>query len=122
MIAAYRLSGLVQLLHKLSIRGVQGSEKLLRVIKVSRPMLSDEIFLLDLEADTIAEPGNRSLPDQHDQTQYAILDPLHRRAADRLQHSLLTHRRSDYLNSYLPCQRRIPSRCSSGPWHEGEYS
>jgi hypothetical protein len=29
------MEGVVQLLHKLSIRGVQGSEKLLRVIKVS---------------------------------------------------------------------------------------
>lgn len=28
------MNGVVQLLHKLSIRGVQGSEKLLRVIKV----------------------------------------------------------------------------------------
>ena len=68
--------GVVQLLHKLSIRGVQGSEKLLRVIKVGRPvrLLAGQLWLRLLVPrktrclnDSIAESRHRPFPHQHHQ-------------------------------------------------------
>lgn len=65
-----RFGGLmVQLLHRLSIRSINGSEKLLKVIKVCSPTLH-LTFLLKLTLFATTEPNNRSSSNALSQNQF----------------------------------------------------
>ena len=69
----------VQLLHKLSIRGVNGPEKLLKVIKVRGSGLGPSIARSRIVVRT--EPRHGPPPREHDQAQYVCFPFPHTRCA-----------------------------------------
>ena len=69
----------VQLLHKLSIRGVNGPEKLLKVIKVRGSGLGPSIARSRIVVRT--EPRHGPPPREHDQAQYVCSPLPHTRCA-----------------------------------------
>ena len=120
-------NGIVQLLHKLSIRGVQGSEKLLRVIKVDLVIEHRDPITVtnDLPGDSVTDETSGRIPSRtiSRPTPSSSVSPLPIRLfipADSSQHSPPTPRPSDYPTSSLVYPRHTPSQYLWAQWHAGK--
>jgi hypothetical protein len=111
----------VQLLHRLSIRSINGSEKLLKVIKVRLPAAS----LALVTHPSLTEPHHRPPADTLPQDQYVAVD--FKLTNEGLMDSPLQPfpsmlPPSDCRSTSPPSQTRTPSSYSSELWLTGAFS
>jgi len=108
----------VQLLHKLSIRGVNGPEKLLKVIKVRPLFLSNRRTsrLITTIKNPVVEhlPPNTTKISNVSPLTYFIFICIHQLCKP----FPVTHQHNDCRDIFLPSLQRITLPFSSAPWPE----